>query len=770
MAKLSIVAGATSQSVNLFIQNSSLTNGSGLTGLAYNTAGLTAYYTFAGANATATAITLATLAAVNSAYSSGGFKEIDATNMPGVYRLDLPNAVIAASKGRSVVVYLQGATNMAPCVLEIELTAVDNQDAVRMGMTALPNANAAASGGLIINGSNSGTVTLAALTVTGSLTVSDGLLVSRSTSNQSAIVATGNGTGHGMLLTSGSGATGNGLQATAASTNGDGFASTGTGTGAGRRMTGGATGNGLIAVGGSTSGDAILTSATSGHGATFAGSGTTKHGINATGGATTSHGINAVGGGVGHGILATSGGGSTGDGIRAVAASTNGNGVTFSKVGSGVDLNASRTALVLVKTMNITGFNHIPATVIVSSGGIHTSSGAVTTVTNLTNAPTAGDFTSTMKTSLNAATPASVTGSVGSVVGAVGSVTGSVGSVTGNVGGNVAGSVGSVGTGGITASTFASNAITAAAIAADAIGASELAADAVAEIQSGLATASSIAALNNLSASAVSTAVWDAATASYGSIGTYGALIETNLDAAISTRLASGSYTAPDNSSITAIKAKTDNLPADPADASDIAASFSTVNMKLDTIDDYIDTEVAAIKAKTDNLPSDPADASDIAASFATVNSNIATLTGYVDTEVAAIKAKTDNLPADPADASDIAASFVTVNAKLDAIDDFVDTEIAAIKAKTDLIPASPAAVSDIPTAAQNAVELLKHDMSTITGEASRSPLNALRILRNKIDTSGGQLDVYGEDDTTIKWTATYATDPAALPIVTTGV
>lgn len=64
-----------------------------------------------------------------------------------------------------------------------------------------------------------------------------------------------------------------------------------------------------------------------------------------------------------------------------------------------------------------------------------------TTATNLTNAPTAGDFTAAMKTSLNAATPASVVGAVGSVTGAVGSVTGNVG---GNVGGNVTGSAGSV--------------------------------------------------------------------------------------------------------------------------------------------------------------------------------------------------------------------------------------------------------------------------------------------------------------------------------------
>lgn len=51
-----------------------------------------------------------------------------------------------------------------------------------------------------------------------------------------------------------------------------------------------------------------------------------------------------------------------------------------------------------------------------------------------------------------------------------------------------------------------------------------------------------------------------------------------------------------------AVKAKTDALPSDPADASDIAASFAGVNTKLDTIDDFVDTEITAIKAKTDQL------------------------------------------------------------------------------------------------------------------------------------------------------------------------
>lgn len=64
------------------------------------------------------------------------------------------------------------------------------------------------------------------------------------------------------------------------------------------------------------------------------------------------------------------------------------------------------------------------------------------------------------------------------------------------------------------------------------------------------------------------------------------------------------SGTTGDSSNITAIKAKTDNLPSDPADASDIATAFSGVNTKLDAIDDFVDTEVAAIKTVTDKLDS----------------------------------------------------------------------------------------------------------------------------------------------------------------------
>ncbi len=152
--KLSIKAGSTSQTINIYIQDSSSTVGAAKTGLVYNTSGLIAYYALP--RATSVAITLATLAAVTSSYSSGGFKEIDPTNMPGWYRLDLPDAAIAS--GRFVSVHLQGVTDMAPVPIEIELTGWDNQDAVHGGLSSLPNVAAGATGGLPLAVDSSGRV------------------------------------------------------------------------------------------------------------------------------------------------------------------------------------------------------------------------------------------------------------------------------------------------------------------------------------------------------------------------------------------------------------------------------------------------------------------------------------------------------------------------------------------------------------------------------------------------------------------------------------
>ncbi len=60
---------------------------------------------------------------------------------------------------------------------------------------------------------------------------------------------------------------------------------------------------------------------------------------------------------------------------------------------------------------------------------------------------------------------------------------------------------------------------------------------------------------------------------------------------------------------------------------------------------------------------------------------------------------------------------------------------------------------------------ILKYDWTSITGEAARSVLNALRLLRNKWSVAAGTLTVTEEDDTTSAWTATVTSDNAAEPI-----
>lgn len=90
-------AGSTSESVLLEIRAN---NNNPATGLAFNTAGLVARYTRPGE--TPVAITLANQT-VTGAYVSGGFKEIDATNCPGLYRFDIPDAALVAGKDQVMV-------------------------------------------------------------------------------------------------------------------------------------------------------------------------------------------------------------------------------------------------------------------------------------------------------------------------------------------------------------------------------------------------------------------------------------------------------------------------------------------------------------------------------------------------------------------------------------------------------------------------------------------------------------------------------------------
>ena len=115
---IDILPDSVNQTIDVFIQDSSSTTGEGLTGLVYNTGSLVCYYR-RGATGSATALSLATQT-VGGAHSDGGFVEISSANMPGVYRLDLSDAIVASGVPY-VTVMLHGATNMAPTLVRINL-------------------------------------------------------------------------------------------------------------------------------------------------------------------------------------------------------------------------------------------------------------------------------------------------------------------------------------------------------------------------------------------------------------------------------------------------------------------------------------------------------------------------------------------------------------------------------------------------------------------------------------------------------------------------
>jgi hypothetical protein len=275
---LSILAGTTSKIVQIPVYDSSSAVGANLTGLAFGTSGLTCYYNREGASGAATVVTLVT--ATKGTWTSSGFVAVDGTNMQGWYELHIPNAAIA-SGAKSVAIQLDGAANMVPVNIIIELTATDNQDGVAGGMSALPSVASGSAGAIPTTGTGSNQIS-----------VSSGRVTANADQWAGTTIPAPNVTGVPKVD--------------------------------------------LLDIAGA----AVSTS-------------------------TAQLGVNAV------------------------------------QIGAAVPGSAT------IGTVTTT-----------------------TTATNLTNAPTAGDFTATMKTSLNAATPASVTGAVASV--------------TGNVGGNVTGSVGSV--------------------------------------------------------------------------------------------------------------------------------------------------------------------------------------------------------------------------------------------------------------------------------------------------------------------------------------
>jgi hypothetical protein len=107
---ITIAPGSTSQSIELYL---------GATGLTASTSGLSARY-----NRTRTASVSIPLVArtIAQVWTAGGFAEVDATNMPGVYRLDVPDAALAAGAD-DVTIVVRGASGTNGAVMTVKLSS-----------------------------------------------------------------------------------------------------------------------------------------------------------------------------------------------------------------------------------------------------------------------------------------------------------------------------------------------------------------------------------------------------------------------------------------------------------------------------------------------------------------------------------------------------------------------------------------------------------------------------------------------------------------------
>jgi len=170
----------------------------------------------------------------------------------------------------------------------------------------------------------------------------------------------------------------------------------------------------------------------------------------------------------------------------------------------------------------------------------------------------------------------------------------------------------------------------------DWVTAAGLKADAVTEIQSGLATAAALDAVDNF--------------------------IDTEVAAIL----------AAVDTEVAAIKAKTDNLPASPAavgSAMTLTAAYDKAKDDVLTPLAVVDGIVDAIKVQTDKIPASPASAGEYTAAIAAIPTAPLLAANYTapdNASIATIKAKTNLIPANPAVADEYDAALAAIQADLD--------------------------------------------------------------------------------------------------------
>lgn len=121
MAKLSVGIGSSSRSEYIYILDITSTSGAGKTGIAYNTSGLSGHFVRSAGSATSISFVAQT---ATGAWVSGGFTEVSSTLMPGIYRVDIPDAIFSTGSDKAIVM-IRGVSNTVPVTLEYQLVGSD---------------------------------------------------------------------------------------------------------------------------------------------------------------------------------------------------------------------------------------------------------------------------------------------------------------------------------------------------------------------------------------------------------------------------------------------------------------------------------------------------------------------------------------------------------------------------------------------------------------------------------------------------------------------
>ena len=133
MSKQKTTRGKTSRSLPVFIADTSSATGGGLSGVTSASSGLVLEYRRQG-QSTWTNVTPQAGKTTLGSYLSGGI--LADGSLAGAYEVDFPDAAFASAAGVEwVALRIRGVTNMLPVLIEIELDAVDYQDAAAFGLS-----------------------------------------------------------------------------------------------------------------------------------------------------------------------------------------------------------------------------------------------------------------------------------------------------------------------------------------------------------------------------------------------------------------------------------------------------------------------------------------------------------------------------------------------------------------------------------------------------------------------------------------------------------